>query len=421
MTPKQKDVQEFIRLVDGATEETAVYYIEMCGGNLREAINLYFELHSHGQGDTPTNEASTDIQEPKNDASQRTSNNTEQADDFIRAPDKHFSQALIHDMDEANFVYASKKANKKEPVELTADDSFGKLFSPPHEIICKLSFDQTRKKAKTEDRFVLVNIQNSEFDSMRLNRDIWKNESIQQIIKDFFIFWMRHESDQDAAVFMHTYKVTKLPYICALCKRTGRQLKVWNTKQFGDAICAQSQLYEFIETAERNYSADSVKKTVDSGTSKLYSSISTSPSGSASASVSRSQIGESKNVGGISEKKRDKQSLKTVVKTVHKGDSKILQSKKEEARNILKKEHRKVDVSTKKEIGSTEAKRHGSRTTHSVPKTATALQETTTTPVMASSEVKLKDIPLRENTEYNNINNELLELHKLRLERMKKK
>ncbi|VWU53252.1 conserved protein, unknown function, partial [Hepatocystis sp. ex Piliocolobus tephrosceles] len=42
----------------------------------------------------------------------------------------------------------------------------------------------------------------------------------------------------------------KLPFICVLCKRTGRKLKVWNIKNFEDPICAQSQLYEFIEMME---------------------------------------------------------------------------------------------------------------------------------------------------------------------------
>lgn len=438
MTPKQKDIREFMKLVDGSTEETAVYYIEMCGGDVREAINLYFELHSHGQGDTPTNVANPGIQGTKKESSRVASDNAEQNEDFVRAPDKHFSQALIHDMDEANFVYTSKKANKKEVVDLTTDDSLGKLFSPPREIICELSFDQMRKKAKMEDRYVLVNIQNSDFDSMRLNRDIWKNEAIQQIIKDFFIFWMRHETDQDAAVFMHTYKVTKLPYICALCKRTGRQLKVWNTKQFGDVICAQSQLYEFIETAERNYSTESVKKSIDTGTNKSHSSISASasasvsasPSGSANASATRAHIGESRNIGGASDKKRDsKQSLKAVVKTVQKGDSKNLQSKKD-VRSLLKKDSRKGDISsTKKETVTNETKRRPSRSTPPVPKAAATKPETTTKPETetvtttdtTSPEVKFKDFPLKENTEYNRINNELLELHKLRLERMKKK
>lgn len=421
MAPKQKDIREFMKLVDGSTEETAVYYIEMCGGNVKEAINLYFELHSQGQGDTPTNEASPDIENTQKDSSRPTSNTAEQDVDFVRAPDKHFSQALIHDMDEANFVYTSKKGAKKDPVDLTTDDSLGKLFSPPQEIVCKLSFDQMRKMAKMEDRYVLVNIQNSEFDSMRLNRDIWKNEDIQQIIKDFFIFWLRHENDQDAAVFMHTYKVTKLPYICALCKRTGRQLKVWNIKQFGDPVCAQSQLYEFLETAERNYSSESVNKSIDIGTNKSNYSISanasasgntsSSASVSASTSVTRPYIGESKNSGGISDKKKDnKQSLKSVVKTVHKGDSKNLQNKKE-TRNLLKKDSKKIDISTKKETVANETKKRTSRISPPLSKTATSTPEKTkiseTTATSNTLEAKLKDIPLRENTEYNAINNEL--------------
>lgn len=415
MTPKRADIEEFMKVVDGSTEETAQYYIEMCGGNCKEAINLYYELHTHGNNESQTNvAASPGIQNTRQPNIPLPTAIPEEDDDFVRAPDRHFSQALIHDMDAANFLYSSKEAKKKEPALLPTNDSIGKLFAPPHEIICKLTFEQTRKKAKMEDKYVLVNIQNSEFDSMRLNRDIWKNESIQQIINDFFIFWMRHETDQEAMVFMNTYKVTQLPYICALCKRTGRQLKVWTTKQFGDIICAQSQLYEFIETAERTSSTESLKKIIDNETTKSVTST--------TASTTRPIVDESRNTSGSSDKRKEKQSIKTVVKTVSKAENKITTNKKEELKIPSKKESKKFEASLKKETTNETKKDIGkvkTAATNAVkPKTAVSDAK----PITTVSDVKLKDIPLAQNNkEYNNINNELSELHKLRLERMKKK
>ncbi|CRH00110.1 conserved Plasmodium protein, unknown function [Plasmodium relictum] len=243
-------IDEFLRNIEDATEETALYYLEMCNGNCKDALKLYYDIN--GRNNLENEEK--DIEE--NQLKEYNDYNANQYNDSIRAPDKHFSQALIHDMDDSNFLLFNEINKKEKKTKIELGGTFEKLFSPPESLICSLSFEEVRKKSKKENKFILVNIQNSEFDSMKLNRDIWNNDIIQQIIKDFFIFWLRYEYDQEALVFMSTYKVNKLPYICVLCKRTGRLLKVWNTKHFQDPICAQSQLYEFIEMIDSKNSVE---------------------------------------------------------------------------------------------------------------------------------------------------------------------
>lgn len=353
-----KDVEAFMQNIEDATEDTALYYLEMCNGNLDEAMCLYFELNGTRESETtnvrreepvasipPTPTIPNDIQE-----------------DYVRAPDKHFSQALIHDMDESNFLYYNQ--NKKEKKIDLGNDSFGQLFSPPQEIICPLSFDEARKKAKQENKYLLVNIQNSEFDSMKLNRDIWKNETVQEIIKDFFIFWLRHEQDQDAVVFMHTYKVSTLPYICVLCKRTGRQLKIWNFKQFEDCVCAQSQLYEFIETMDSQNTQNQSKP------SPIGSDLKQTSSNNSTSNISVTS--ENANKKGIT-------ATTTTIQNTVKATMK----------------------STNNTTNNTEKDTKNTSASESKPKVATTALNTNI-------------------EEYNQINNELSELHKLRMKRMKK-
>ncbi|KAI4838362.1 thioredoxin-like protein [Plasmodium brasilianum] len=248
----------FIISTEDATEETALYYLEMCNGNCNEAVKLYYEINSETTlqnridrvGDESIGVEETVRAQTEEHVKERIKDYSTEYNDYVREPDKHFSQVLIHDMDDSNFLHFNELNKKEKKVNIELGDTFGKLFSPPEFLICSLPFEDMRKKSKDENKYILVNIQNSEFDSLRLNRDIWNNDLVQEIIKNFFIFWLRYENDQDAVVFMNTYKVNKLPYICVLCKRTGRKLKVWNTKNFQDPICAQSQLYEFIETIE---------------------------------------------------------------------------------------------------------------------------------------------------------------------------
>eukprot|EP00366_Plasmodium_knowlesi_P001747 XP_002259244.1 [Plasmodium knowlesi strain H] len=235
----------------------------MCNGNCNDALQLYYEINGgpSAQGEqavNPTGSAEATLTDA--DFGQATSHHKEDAveenwstqcdgDDSVREPDKHFHQALINDMDYSNFVHINtkNKNEKKKKKEMELGDTFSKLFSAPTSLICSLSLEEVRKKAKAENKYILASIQDSEFDSLKLNRDIWNNEMVQDIIKNFFIFWLRDEHEEDALVFTSTYKVTKLPHICVLCKRTGRKIKVWNIKNFQDPICAQSQLYEFIE------------------------------------------------------------------------------------------------------------------------------------------------------------------------------
>lgn len=64
------------------------------------------------------------------------------------------------------------------------------LFRPPCDILFLGSFMQARDHAKTLNRWLLVNVQNpQEFSCQVLNRDVWSNEHIQEIVKDHFILW----------------------------------------------------------------------------------------------------------------------------------------------------------------------------------------------------------------------------------------
>lgn len=64
------------------------------------------------------------------------------------------------------------------------------LFRPPYSILFLGSFLAARAHAKTLNRWLLVNIQNpQEFACQILNRDVWSNQQIQEIVKDHFVLW----------------------------------------------------------------------------------------------------------------------------------------------------------------------------------------------------------------------------------------
>jgi hypothetical protein len=65
------------------------------------------------------------------------------------------------------------------------------MFAPPTHLMHKAGgFAGARAVAKDSKRWLLVNIQrDSEFSSHALNRDVWRDELVENLIREGFIFW----------------------------------------------------------------------------------------------------------------------------------------------------------------------------------------------------------------------------------------
>jgi len=65
------------------------------------------------------------------------------------------------------------------------------MFSPPTHLMHRAGgFQGARQVAKDSKRWLLVNIQrDSEFSSHALNRDVWRNDLVENLIREGFIFW----------------------------------------------------------------------------------------------------------------------------------------------------------------------------------------------------------------------------------------
>ena len=65
------------------------------------------------------------------------------------------------------------------------------MFAPPtHLMYTAGGFQGARAVAKDSKRWLLVNIQkDSEFSSHALNRDVWRDELVENLVREGFIFW----------------------------------------------------------------------------------------------------------------------------------------------------------------------------------------------------------------------------------------
>ncbi|CAD6503866.1 BgTH12-05610 [Blumeria graminis f. sp. triticale] len=136
------------------------------------------------------------------------------------------------------------------------------LFRPPFELMRQVPWNIARDQGKEEEKWMLVNVQDqSIFDCQQLNRDIWKNDGIKEIIKENFIFVQYSKDDPRGAQYIQYYFQNKdsgaaYPHIAIVDPRTGEQVKVWSGRPVPQAPDFLMQLYEFLD----RYSLDINKK-----------------------------------------------------------------------------------------------------------------------------------------------------------------
>ncbi|CAK7219873.1 UBX domain protein Ubx2 [Sporothrix curviconia] len=139
------------------------------------------------------------------------------------------------------------------------------LFRPPYELIERVSsWDEARSIGKEEKRWILANIQDmSDFQCQALNRDIWKDEAIRQLVRENFVFLQYSKDDINAQSYINYYmpggqheNPDNYPHIGVVDPRTGEQVKVWSGRPFPTALEFHAQLAEFLD----RYSLDATKK-----------------------------------------------------------------------------------------------------------------------------------------------------------------
>ncbi|TVY82562.1 UBX domain-containing protein [Lachnellula suecica] len=136
------------------------------------------------------------------------------------------------------------------------------LFRPPFDLMNQIPWDAARDKGKEEAKWILVNVQDpSIFDCQQLNRDIWKNQGIKELVKENFVFMQYSKDDPRGNQYIQYYFPLKdssaaYPHIAIVDPRTGEQVKVWSGPPVPVAGDFLMQLVEFLD----RYSLDVTKK-----------------------------------------------------------------------------------------------------------------------------------------------------------------
>ncbi|XP_029055106.1 UBX domain-containing protein 7 [Osmia bicornis bicornis] len=224
----QELIDKFVE-VTGEGEATARQYLSLTEGNVEAAISLMFEGGGLAPEPIPVPDPEPEVRPPILPTQEilvpsgpvcslpRLSTNV-----FDRFRD--FAVETQRQEEEM----ACKVAGVKQ-MSYCKSKRLEDLFRPPCNILFLGSFIEAREHAKTLNHWLLVNIQNpQEFSCQILNRDVWSNQQIQEIIKDHFVLWQVLSNSSDGSRYVHLYDVYEYPYLAIIDPRTGECMQTYN-------------------------------------------------------------------------------------------------------------------------------------------------------------------------------------------------
>lgn len=108
---------------------------------------------------------------------------------------------------------------------------------------------------KERKKWILVNLQDmNDFNCQALNRDIWKDDAVRDIISESFIFLQYDKDYPDAEEYITFYLPSQAhenqdnyPHVSIIDPRTGEQVKVWSGRPFPSASEFHAELAEFLD------------------------------------------------------------------------------------------------------------------------------------------------------------------------------
>lgn len=116
---------------------------------------------------------------------------------------------------------SSNNNNNRPPPSLST------MFQPPNHLIHRAGgFLGAKNFAKDARRWLLINIQSEDdFACHALNRDVWHDELVENLIREGFVFWQISNTHPEGMTYCTRYNVEgRFPHVAILDPRTGSLL-----------------------------------------------------------------------------------------------------------------------------------------------------------------------------------------------------
>uniref|UniRef100_A0A2K5ZVH8 UBX domain-containing protein 7 n=1 Tax=Mandrillus leucophaeus TaxID=9568 RepID=A0A2K5ZVH8_MANLE len=218
-----------------ASESVGKHMLEACNNNLEMAVTMF--LDGGGIAEEPsTSSASVSAVRPH-------------TEEEVRAPIPQKQEILV----EPEPLFGAPKRRRparsifdgfrdfqtetiRQEQELRNGGAIDKklttladLFRPPIDLMHKGSFETAKECGQMQNKWLMINIQNvQDFACQCLNRDVWSNEAVKNIIREHFIFWQVYHDSEEGQRYIQFYKLGDFPYVSILDPRTGQKLVEWH-------------------------------------------------------------------------------------------------------------------------------------------------------------------------------------------------
>lgn len=275
------EISEFCS-VTGADPDTARHYLEAADHDLAVAANLFLEGGgSASKSPILEREVRAPIR-PKMAVLQ------DQSPSALFRP---FPFSPLNDPAEPfrdrSSIFGRPSGQFDEEELLREDDAkrrLAYLFRAPTEIIFVGPFDDARREARkpTDDlpfRHLLATLHRStEFACQAMNRDVWNDKLVQQVVRQNFIFVQLTWGTSEGTRFQTNYAVPAdvYPYVAIVDPRTGERVREWAGKSWKAAEMIEA-LVDFMSRQEANVSTEAHDAIEPLTASEERSGLQTSP------------------------------------------------------------------------------------------------------------------------------------------------
>ncbi|KAG9322680.1 hypothetical protein KVV02_008257 [Mortierella alpina] len=291
-----EDIVQFCAITS-ADPDVASNYLTVCDGSLDRAITLYMES---GGIDLAATTSSTNTNRSRGERRSRSSSDEGSAGGFgstldqdeelarslqqedsnaasaIRAPIAPRHEMLLGDDygDHSSSMFGGSSRPRAAPSVFLPPDSsslardafrdfaaeaatlggdtspktsrLADLFKAPLDMMARGDFDQSRNVAKNETKWLMVNIQEAGvFACQVLNRDLWSDRSVKEIVKENFVFLQFYSDSVEGKKYAAYYPLKTFPHIAIIDPRTAERMHVWSKAI--DPVDFLSDVSEFLD------------------------------------------------------------------------------------------------------------------------------------------------------------------------------
>ncbi|KAI8897633.1 thioredoxin-like protein [Globomyces pollinis-pini] len=243
---ESENIALFVQIT-GSDVKNAQDYLDFAGGDLDQAVTLFME--SGSQSLTHLNNDNQNFSnDDMDDDVQIISENTRAPIPVVREVLNPSFQGItgqrIPFTSPLSALNAQGTESQTEDAVWSENNRLANLFQPPFDIMYTGSFDMARDMAQRKNKWLLVTIHDpSEFACQALNRDLWKDSSVKELIKKHFIFTQFNVNSPDGLEHRNYYPYHNYPYIAIIDPLTGERMKQWNLPIAPDTFVIEVKVF----------------------------------------------------------------------------------------------------------------------------------------------------------------------------------